>query len=62
MKDRVNEGLIKSGLFEQIEEVLNRSEEELKVVAKFYRQRGFIEQADEIYRMLSSFHDNAGRA
>jgi hypothetical protein len=61
MNDQANENLIRSSVFEQIEEVLHRSEEELKVVAKFYRQRGFNEQADEIYRMLSSFHENAGR-
>jgi len=62
MSEQGNERLIKASLFEQIEEVLDRSEEELRVVAKFYRQRGFVEQADEIYRMLSSFHDNTGRA
>ena len=62
MNDQGNEKLIRSSLFEQIEEVLSRSEEELRVVAKFYSKRGFDEQAEEIYRMLSSFHDNAGRA
>ena len=62
MNDQNNEKLVRSSIIEQIEEVLNRSEEELKVVARFYRQRGFIEQAEEITRTISNFHDNTGRA
>lgn len=55
MSDRANDNFNHPINLESIKEALERSEHELRLVARLYRQRGFVDQAEEVSRALRKY-------
>ena len=59
MDKRVTRESAQSGPPKKVDDALNRSEEELALLANFYHQHGFDQEAREVYQALMKIREQS---